>query len=369
MEDVHAVLDAVGSKRAALFGWSEGGPMSVLFAATYPERVSALALYATFASKDGGFGFATPEYAQRVRSRTKRMLEHWGEGRALDLVMPRLADSVALRQGFALLERASASPAMARGVLSAALQLDVRDILPTIRVPTVVIHRTDDAFIPVEAGRWMAGQIPRARFVELPGDIHHPWFGWRGVFGGRDDHRLGLGGHGGRRSGLGDRGRWRRGLGDRGRWAGHHPGGLHDPGVRHRSRHGHRHGRGHHAGRRLGHLLFRRPEDQRQNACKEVAMAKDPVQVAANVYSVLFENERVRLLEARVGPGESSALHSHPDCLIYNLTAGKMKFSSASGQSDEVEMRVSEVMWLEAQDHSAENVGDVETVALIFELK
>jgi class 3 adenylate cyclase len=136
-----------------------------------------LALYATFASKDGGLGFATPEYAQRVRSRTKRMLEHWGEGRALDLVMPRLADSVALRQGFALLERASASPAMARGVLSAALQLDVRDILPTIRVPTVVIHRTDDAFIPVEAGRWMAGQIPRARFVELPGDIHHPWFG------------------------------------------------------------------------------------------------------------------------------------------------------------------------------------------------
>ena len=107
MEDVHAVLDAVGSQRAALFGFSEGGPMSVLFAATYPERVSALALYATFPSKETGLGFATPKHAERVRGGVEAMLEHWGEGRLLDLIMPRLADSVALRQGVGLLERAS----------------------------------------------------------------------------------------------------------------------------------------------------------------------------------------------------------------------------------------------------------------------
>jgi len=177
MEHVHAVLDAVGSRRAALFGFSEGGPMSVLFAATYPERVSALALYASYPGKDLGLGFATPEYAERVRSGAQAMLEHWGEGRLLDLSMPRLADSALLRQGQGLFERAAASPVMARGMLSAARQLDVSDILPTIRVPTVVIHRTDDALVPVEAGRWMAGQIPGARFVELPGDIHAPWFG------------------------------------------------------------------------------------------------------------------------------------------------------------------------------------------------
>jgi pimeloyl-ACP methyl ester carboxylesterase len=119
MEDVHAVLDAAGSRRAALFGWSEGGPMSVLFAATYPERVSALALFGTFASKDIGLGFATPEYAERARSGLEAMVQHWGEGRSLDLLMPRLADSAVLRQGQGLLERAAASPAMVRGLASA----------------------------------------------------------------------------------------------------------------------------------------------------------------------------------------------------------------------------------------------------------
>jgi class 3 adenylate cyclase len=177
MEDVHAVLDAVGSKRAALFGFSEGGPMSVLFAATYPERVTALALYATFATKDFGLGFATPEHAERVRGGVEAMLEHWGEGRLLDLIMPRFAHSAALRQGMGLLERASASPAMVRALTSAMWQFDVSDILPTIRVPTVVIHFTDDPVIPVAAARWMADQIPRARFVELPADAHRHWFG------------------------------------------------------------------------------------------------------------------------------------------------------------------------------------------------
>ena len=92
MEDVHAVLDAAGSERAALFGISEGGPMSLLFAATYPERVSTLALYGTYPSNDLGLGFA-PERGERVRALLQAMIEHWGEGRSVDVLVPRLTDS------------------------------------------------------------------------------------------------------------------------------------------------------------------------------------------------------------------------------------------------------------------------------------
>jgi class 3 adenylate cyclase len=175
MEDVHAVLDAAGSERAALFGLSEGGAMSTLFAATYPERVSALALYGTYPSGDVGRDFA-PERTERVMALLAAMVEHWGEGRLVDLMMPELAGSDAVRQAMGLFERAAASPAMIRSLIAAAFQTDVREILPLIRVPTVVIHRTGD-WLPVAAARWVAGQIPGARFVELSGDMHPPWFG------------------------------------------------------------------------------------------------------------------------------------------------------------------------------------------------
>jgi class 3 adenylate cyclase len=183
MEDLHAVLDAAGSERAALFGISEGGPMSVLFAATYPERTLALALYGTFpcgmlpGSLPEGMDLATmlPRWEQ-LRADAEDMLEHWGEGRMIDIFVPSLAGSDAMRRATGFFERAAASPRMARGVVEAALKIDVRDVLPTIRVPTVVIHRTGDR-VPIEAGRWMAGQIPGARFVELPGNDHTPWNG------------------------------------------------------------------------------------------------------------------------------------------------------------------------------------------------
>jgi class 3 adenylate cyclase/dienelactone hydrolase len=183
MEDLHAVLDAAGSERAALFGISEGGPMSVLFAATYPERTLALALYGTFPC--GTVPDPLPEdFAgidfgarwERLRADADDMLEHWGEGRMLDIFIPSLAGSDAMRRAVAFFERAAASPRMARGVVEAALKSDVREILPTIRVPTVVIHRTGDC-VPVEAARWMAAQIPGARFIELPGIDHTPWHG------------------------------------------------------------------------------------------------------------------------------------------------------------------------------------------------
>lgn len=98
-------------------------------------------------------------------------------------------------------------------------------------------------------------------------------------------------------------------------------------------------------------------------------MAKDAVEAAPNVYTVLFENERVRLLEARVRPGESSAMHSHPNYLVYGLGDSKVTFTSSSGETAEVELKAGATMWREAEEHSAKNLGTPDVVALLFELK
>ncbi|HUR85250.1 MAG TPA: adenylate/guanylate cyclase domain-containing protein [Solirubrobacteraceae bacterium] len=178
MEDVRAVLDATGSEKAVLFGYSEGAPMSLLFAATYPERAIALALYGSQpptirrdvyddgVAEDVSLGFRAFE----------EVVERWGEGRLLDVVAPSLAGSDSLRRTVALFERAAASPAMARALIQAAQEIDVTGVLESIRVPTVVMHRTGEV-VPIAAARWMADRIPGARFVELDGIDHLPWVG------------------------------------------------------------------------------------------------------------------------------------------------------------------------------------------------
>ncbi|SRR6266511_4385266 len=98
-------------------------------------------------------------------------------------------------------------------------------------------------------------------------------------------------------------------------------------------------------------------------------MATDAVAAAPNVYRVVFENERVRLLEARVKPGESSAPHAHPNYLVYTLQGGRVTFTSASGESADVPLEVGQAMWREAEEHSAKNPGSADIVALLFELK
>ena len=98
-------------------------------------------------------------------------------------------------------------------------------------------------------------------------------------------------------------------------------------------------------------------------------MATDPVEVASNVYSTLFENERVRLLEVRLAAGDSSAMHGHPDYVVYNLDSGKVRFSSPSGETEVVELPAGTAMWREAEEHATENLGDSEVRALLFELK
>ena len=179
VEDMRAVLDAAGSERAALLGISEGGPMSALFAATYPDRIQTLILYGSFAKGSPGPDYHPVSRAEweLMHTRIDHMVDHWGEGTALDIFAPSIAESAAMRSAYALFERAAASPAMVRALFAAAREVDVRAVLPTIGVPTLVLHRTGDIPIPVEIGREMAEAVPGARYVEFPGDDHVPWVG------------------------------------------------------------------------------------------------------------------------------------------------------------------------------------------------
>jgi class 3 adenylate cyclase len=177
-DELRAVLDATGSDRAALFGLSMGGAISVLFAATYPQRVSALIVYGSFANgslEDDG----SPGRAQWIElmTRIRATIDHWGEGRTVDWAAPSLSRSTMHRRGVGALERTGMSPRMALLTWQAHLaQIDVRDILGSVRVPTLVLHRKNDA-IPVEFGREIAAAIPAARLVELEGVDHLPAVG------------------------------------------------------------------------------------------------------------------------------------------------------------------------------------------------
>jgi class 3 adenylate cyclase/pimeloyl-ACP methyl ester carboxylesterase len=175
MEDLHAVLDAVGSKQAAIFGASEGGAMSALFAATYPRRVSALVLYASWART-----FQAPDYPvgppqEMFQSIVDMGRDGWGHAGVLPILAPTVADDPRIRNWWSQWERLSASPGLAARLLEVAFEIDIRAILPAIRVPTLVVHRSGDRFAPVEHGRYLAQHIPGARYVELEG-IDHPHF-------------------------------------------------------------------------------------------------------------------------------------------------------------------------------------------------
>jgi class 3 adenylate cyclase len=184
MEDLHAVLDAAESDRCALLGVSEGGPMSVLCAATYPDRVSALALYGTYPTANPDryppelVGPAEIEETERKFAELTAIVdEHWGEGRAIEWFAPNLAGSPTMRRTWGLFERAAASPGMVTALLRSYREIDVTDVLPTLRVPTLVLHRTDDPAVAVGAGRLLAERIPGASLVELAGNDHIPWLG------------------------------------------------------------------------------------------------------------------------------------------------------------------------------------------------
>ena len=174
--DARAVLDAVRSERAAIYGISEGGPMSAMLAATNPDRVSALALYATWAciiaGPDNPGGLAREQFEAFIRFARR----DWGGPVALNLWSPSLAEDPVVQRWWAKLLRLGTSPAGAEAVIRLYADIDIRDILPTIKVPALVVHRTGDLMVPVDQGRILASMIPDARLVELEGDDHLPLY-------------------------------------------------------------------------------------------------------------------------------------------------------------------------------------------------
>ncbi|HWF30065.1 MAG TPA: adenylate/guanylate cyclase domain-containing protein [Mycobacterium sp.] len=193
--EIEAVMDAVGFEKAALLGVSEGGPATILFAATRPKRTRALILTGTSSYVPGFHGWDdlesdpaelrargvselgedyTPSTEQIARAREfgRAVLSAWGSGAALEAVIHGVRS---VRQ-LGMLERMSASPGMARATLEASFGMDVRPILPTIAVPTLVVHASGDPLVPVQSGRYLADHIPGARMVEVDGTDHAPWF-------------------------------------------------------------------------------------------------------------------------------------------------------------------------------------------------
>lgn len=180
MDDVRAVMDAAGSERAALFGISEGGPMTVLFAATYPERTTAAVLYG---SNGPTLTWTQETPWQRPREESLRGIEEaerrWGTYEAAKeavagWVAPSLADDEEFVSWWATYTRMSASPGAAAALWRMNLEIDIRHVLPAVRVPMLVIHRTGDG-VPVEGARYLATHIPGAEFLELPGADHAPF--------------------------------------------------------------------------------------------------------------------------------------------------------------------------------------------------
>jgi pimeloyl-ACP methyl ester carboxylesterase len=172
MDDVRAVMDAAGSARAAVLGVSEGGPMGLLFAATYPDRASALVIHGSFAraawAPDHPFGNTAEELDQFTAS----MERGWGGPWAVKLYAPSLADDKSFRQWWAAFLRQSASPGSATALARMSWEIDVRHVLPAIRIPTLILHTPGDLAVRVEQGRYLAEHIPGARYFEAPGADH-----------------------------------------------------------------------------------------------------------------------------------------------------------------------------------------------------
>ena len=179
MDDVRAVLDAVGSERAALFGSSEGGAMCALFAATYPERTLALVLYGSYAK-----GSTAPDYPRGVFSPVpeereqffERVARDWGKNTNVSLA-PSLDADRRHQEWWSTNQRLGASPGAAVALMRMNAEVDWRHVIPSIRVPTLIVHRTGDPASPVWGARYLAERMPAARYVEVPGDDHPIWAG------------------------------------------------------------------------------------------------------------------------------------------------------------------------------------------------
>ena len=181
MDDVRAVLDAAGSERAALLGISEGGVMAALFAATYPERTAGLIIDGSYPTALARPGYpwacrwaSTQESYEQSLQRTR---DHWGQVVEVTGYAPSQANNPDVARWWATFTQMSASPGDAADLLAMNGQIDIREVLPAIRVPTLIIHASRDRVAPIQAGRYLAEHIPDARLLELDSDDHWPYFG------------------------------------------------------------------------------------------------------------------------------------------------------------------------------------------------
>jgi pimeloyl-ACP methyl ester carboxylesterase/class 3 adenylate cyclase len=176
MDDVRAVMDAVGSTQASVMGWSEGANIAAMFAATYPERVEGLVLYGGGArylqAPDYPIGFSE-DYLDFGRDILKN---HWGEGLSAYLITPHRAQDDNFRRWFGRYERLSVSPGHGQAMLDVNLQLDTSEIFRSVKVPTLILHNVNDNFVPVDFSRYLAKLMPDAIYKELPGVDHLFWF-------------------------------------------------------------------------------------------------------------------------------------------------------------------------------------------------
>jgi len=177
VDDMRAVMQAAGSEQAVFFGFSEGGPASLLFSATYPERTLGLILYGTMArfkkAPDYPWALTGEQYAKWIAW----LQSSWGKALPHEYFAPSRAQDQALWEWFAHLLRVGSTPGEVQMVLEVTREIDVRQVLPAVRVPALVLHRTGDQTIRVGAGRYLAEHLPQARYIELPGDDHWWWLG------------------------------------------------------------------------------------------------------------------------------------------------------------------------------------------------
>jgi pimeloyl-ACP methyl ester carboxylesterase len=179
MDDVRAVMDAAGSEQAALMGISEGGPMSLLFAATYPERTRGLVLCGAEIREE-----TTPDWpwGEHTREEFEESMagiqERWGTtGKGIGYIVPSLAGVEWAEEWFLRLLVESATPRTAEAFQRMAFAIDIRDIVPAVHVPALILHRVGDGVCHVENARWLARHLSDARYLELEGDDHVPWYG------------------------------------------------------------------------------------------------------------------------------------------------------------------------------------------------
>jgi pimeloyl-ACP methyl ester carboxylesterase len=177
MDDVRSVCDAVGSERAALFGVSEGAPMCLLFAATYPGRTTGVILFGGYARRQQTADYPWGATAASQAAFLEEIERDWGGPVGLDIRAPSKLRDARFRENWARYLRMGASPGAVLALTRMNAEIDVRPILETIRVPTLVLHRSGDRVIPIEAGRYLAERIPGASFTQLGGDDHLPWIG------------------------------------------------------------------------------------------------------------------------------------------------------------------------------------------------